>query len=62
MGRTKAHLKDGNIFFLYCASLPFSGKDSYLEQVLPARKLARGGASPGLGKMSTSARRTFVTC
>ena len=26
----------------------------YLEQVLPARKLARGGARPGLGTMSTS--------
>ena len=27
---------------------------SHLEQVLPARKLARGGARPGLGTMSTS--------
>ena len=29
-------------------------KMSNLEQVLPARKLDRGGARPGLGTMSTS--------
>ena len=37
-----------------CSQQQLIWKISYLEQVLPARKLARGGARPGLGTMSTS--------